>query len=54
MDDHAVVAGIGYMDDYKIAWIGQQKEEHKRKSIPKFWYDASRGIPQSNAYHETS
>ena len=31
MDDHAVVAGIGHMDEYKIAWIGQQREEIQKK-----------------------
>tara|TARA_B000000441_G_C21725031_1_gene341863 strand:- start:244 stop:1200 length:957 start_codon:yes stop_codon:yes gene_type:complete len=33
MDDHAVVAGIGHMDEYKIAWIGQQKGRNTKENL---------------------
>ena len=33
MDDHAVVAGIGLMDEYKIAWIGQQKGRNTKENL---------------------
>ncbi len=33
MDDHAVVAGIGNMDEYKIAWIGQQKGRNTKENL---------------------
>ena len=33
MDDHAVVAGLGHMDDYKIAWIGQQKGRNTKENL---------------------
>ena len=33
MDDHAVVAGIGHMDEFKIAWIGQQKGRNTKENL---------------------
>ena len=33
MDDHAVVAGIGHMDEHKIAWIGQQKGRNTKENL---------------------
>ena len=33
MDDHAVVAGIGHMDECKIAWIGQQKGRNTKENL---------------------
>ena len=33
MDDHAVVAGLGHMDEYKIAWIGQQKGRNTKDNL---------------------
>ena len=33
MDDHAVVAGIGHMDEYKIAWVGQQKGRNTKENL---------------------
>ena len=33
MDDHAVVAGLGNMDEYKIAWIGQQKGRNTKDNL---------------------
>ena len=33
MDDHAVVTGIGHMDEYKIAWIGQQKGRNTKENL---------------------
>ena len=33
MDDHAVVAGIGHMDEYKIAWLGQQKGRNTKENL---------------------
>ena len=33
MDDRAVVAGIGHMDEFKIAWIGQQKGRNTKENL---------------------
>ena len=33
MDDHAVIAGLGHMDKYKIAWIGQQKGRNTKDNL---------------------
>ncbi len=33
MDDHAVITGLGHMDKYKIAWIGQQKGRNTKDNL---------------------
>ncbi len=33
MDDTAVVTGIGNLDDYKVAWIGQQKGRNTKENL---------------------
>ena len=33
MDDHAVITGLGHMDEYKIAWIGQQKGRDTKDNL---------------------
>ena len=33
MDDHAVITGLGHMDEYKIAWIGQQKGRDTKENV---------------------
>ena len=32
-DDTAVIAGIGHFEDYKIAWIGQQKGKNTKENL---------------------
>ncbi len=33
MDDPAVVTGIGHLDKYKVAWIGQQKGRNTKENL---------------------
>ena len=33
MDDPAVVAGLGHLDNYKVAWIGQQKGRNTKENL---------------------